>query len=243
MREELYENSKEYLNRWVISYADFVTILLALFIVMWSFSGGFDSIKNVDKVIIKQDFIIENLTKEKEKYGTISLRDFYLRRILRIYPVYYLVLLISFFFYEQMPSIGTISFNIALLPNIGRLFDGRWATSPQIWSIGVENMFYVFFPLILLLVSKKRILLLLAIMTSFFAILPHIIDYINVRTIRDDALSLFNNRFFFENKFDSLFIGCIIGFAFADNHMILKIFYNKCLYFSRVMNTFVKSFS
>lgn len=39
MRNDYYSNSKDYLNRWVISYADFVTMLLALFMVMWAVSG------------------------------------------------------------------------------------------------------------------------------------------------------------------------------------------------------------
>lgn len=170
------------------------------------------------------------LTKEKNKYGTISLKDFYLRRILRIYPVYYLVLVISFFFYEQIPSIGTISFNMAMLPNIGRLFDARWATSPQIWSIGVENSFYIFFPLILLVVPNKRIILFLLIMIIGLVLLPHVIDYVNVRTLQDEKISLLNNRFFLYNKFDSLFLGCLVGFAFAENHKILKFLYNKWLF-------------
>lgn len=172
------------------------------------------------------------LTKEKEKYGTISLRDFYLRRILRIWPVYYLVLIISFFFYEQIPSISTISFNVALIPQIGRLFDGRWATSPQIWSIGVENLFYIFFPLILLFVPNKRMLLVLLIIAIGFAILPYVIDFVNVRTVQNSALSLLNYRFFFQNKFDSLFVGCISGFALAENHKILRILYNKWLFYA-----------
>ena len=36
MRNDYYTNSKDYINRWVISYADFVTMLLALFIVMYA---------------------------------------------------------------------------------------------------------------------------------------------------------------------------------------------------------------
>jgi chemotaxis protein MotB len=38
MRKEYYTNSKDYINRWVISYADFVTMLLALFVVMYAVS-------------------------------------------------------------------------------------------------------------------------------------------------------------------------------------------------------------
>lgn len=38
MRNDYYTNSKDYINRWVVSYADFVTMLLALFMVMFAFS-------------------------------------------------------------------------------------------------------------------------------------------------------------------------------------------------------------
>ena len=36
MRENYYNNSKDYINRWLISYADLVTLLLALFLVMYA---------------------------------------------------------------------------------------------------------------------------------------------------------------------------------------------------------------
>lgn len=38
MRNDYYTNSKDYINRWVVSYADFVTMLLALFMIMYAFS-------------------------------------------------------------------------------------------------------------------------------------------------------------------------------------------------------------
>ena len=39
------------------------------------------------------------LTREFQKYKTISFKSFYLRRILRIWPLYYLVLFLSYFLY------------------------------------------------------------------------------------------------------------------------------------------------
>lgn len=36
MRNDYYINSKDYINRWIVSYADFVTMLLALFMVMYA---------------------------------------------------------------------------------------------------------------------------------------------------------------------------------------------------------------
>lgn len=38
MRNEYYVNSRDYINRWVVSYSDFVTMLLALFMVMYAVS-------------------------------------------------------------------------------------------------------------------------------------------------------------------------------------------------------------
>lgn len=84
------------------------------------------------------------LTKEKEKYGTISLKDFYIRRILRIYPLYYLILLLSSFFFISQPSTETVIYAVTLLPNVSHALGCGWSVSPQIWSIGVENLFYVF---------------------------------------------------------------------------------------------------
>jgi chemotaxis protein MotB len=66
MRQELYINSKDYINRWVISYADFVTILFALFIVMWALSGGVEIKTNKDKNL---------LTKAIEKAEVIAVKN------------------------------------------------------------------------------------------------------------------------------------------------------------------------
>lgn len=54
MRNDYYSNSNDYINRWVISYADFVTMLLALFMVMFAVNGMDSShVKNVNKSIEK----------------------------------------------------------------------------------------------------------------------------------------------------------------------------------------------
>ena len=43
MRNDYYTNSKDYINRWVVSYADLVTMLLALFMVMFAVSNAHNS--------------------------------------------------------------------------------------------------------------------------------------------------------------------------------------------------------
>ena len=129
------------------------------------------------------------------------------------------------------PHCKTVAFAVALLPNVSHALGCGWGSSPQIWSIGAENLFYIFFPLVMLFVPNKRMLLLLLIMTVGLAILPHAIDFVNIRTVQNEALLRFNQKFFFGNKFDSFLIGCMAGFAFAENHKLLKIIYNKWLFF------------
>ena len=59
MKKDYYSNSQEYINRWVLSYADFITMLLALFMVMYAMSQM--DVNNAQKYLSKA------FTKEKEQ--------------------------------------------------------------------------------------------------------------------------------------------------------------------------------
>ena len=150
----------------------------------------------------------------------------------RILPLYYLIILISYFLFEKAPDVKTIAFAVGLLPNVSHALECGWAVSPQIWSIGVENLFYLFFPLIMIVVPNKKMIPVLCILILGFAVFPHFVDYVNIRTIQNPQLAHFNQKFFYCSKFDSLLIGCLIGFVFAQNHSLLKVLYNKWLFFS-----------
>ena len=78
MKNDYYSYSKDYINRWVVSYADFITMLLALFMVLWAISGN--NIKKMNPELIKENFkqestnivtneqneVIKELSKNKE---------------------------------------------------------------------------------------------------------------------------------------------------------------------------------
>ena len=72
----------------------------------------------------------------------------------------------------------------------------------------------------------------LGILIVGLSILPHFVDYVNIRTLQNPQLAHFNQKFFYGNKFDSLLIGCLTGFAFAQDHSLVKVLYNKWLFFS-----------
>lgn len=57
MRNDYYSNSKDYINRWVVSYADLITMLLALFMVLFALSQNVT--KSQAKIISETSAIAE----------------------------------------------------------------------------------------------------------------------------------------------------------------------------------------
>ena len=67
MKNEYYSNSNDYINRWVVSYADLVTMLLALFMIMFATSSmGDTKVKDVNKSIQKV-FASKEVIQQEEK--------------------------------------------------------------------------------------------------------------------------------------------------------------------------------
>lgn len=86
---------------------------------------------------------------EKEKFGTINIKAFYIRRILRIWPLYYLYLLIAllliyFFKLEELP--GSVFYYVFLCANIPFFMATELPLIGHYWSLGVEEQFYLFWP-------------------------------------------------------------------------------------------------
>lgn len=106
------------------------------------------------------------LFKEKEKYGKVYIGSFYLRRLLRIWPLYYFVLILVFFVlpmieYPEVPGLNIksdfydrLTLFSFLLPNVSKAFYDFVPYGGIMWSVGVEEQFYLIWPLILS-ISKK----------------------------------------------------------------------------------------
>jgi peptidoglycan/LPS O-acetylase OafA/YrhL len=100
------------------------------------------------------------LLAEKERFNTIDIKKFYIRRVLRIWPLYYLVIIIGLFVMPHIPFFHIPEFTqqvhyrfgikialyFLLLPN---LVNNLYAYMPyiaQAWSIGIEEQFYYIWP-------------------------------------------------------------------------------------------------
>ena len=94
------------------------------------------------------------LLEERATFGSISLRSFYYRRILRIWPLYYLnlILCIIILRYSGIPTPGLVYYFV-MAANVPNMTGHEIFLLGHYWSIGVEEQFYVFWPLV---VSNTR---------------------------------------------------------------------------------------
>jgi peptidoglycan/LPS O-acetylase OafA/YrhL len=141
-------------------------LLVVLFHAGLGFSGGF---VGVDVFFVLSGFLITGLlVRELDATGTISLAQFYARRVRRLLPAAILVLsvtlLLSIAFVPPLllPGVaGDVAAAAAYVSNIGfalqatDYFAAGQVPSPVLhfWSLGVEEQFYLFWPAILLLVA------------------------------------------------------------------------------------------
>jgi peptidoglycan/LPS O-acetylase OafA/YrhL len=99
------------------------------------------------------------LLREKEQYGTVNLRAFYIRRMLRIWPLYFFGLAIGCtvaVFVDKRPHDLALFAAFALM--VGNWLAILWRTSNPmlpLWSISVEEQFYLFCPLVIRRLSRR----------------------------------------------------------------------------------------
>ncbi len=112
----------------------------------------------VDFFFILSGFlIIYLLLVEKSTTGTINMKNFYLRRVLRIFPLYYLIILISFFFIAKVGDNIDWSKFLYFWGNFWMIGKNSWtiASLNPLWSINIEEHFYLFIPALVLLIPIK----------------------------------------------------------------------------------------
>ena len=157
------------------------------------------------------------LLKEKEITNKIDIKSFYIRRILRIWPLYYLIVLFGFFIFPILKSyFGYIPLETAdpllcstFLNNFDRMHHIPDASVLAIlWSIAIEEQFYLVWPLLLYFIRPdfyKYIFLNIIFISTLFRIIYINEISIEVHTlgvIADMAIGglgafmiLFNSRF------------------------------------------------
>ena len=173
----------------------------------------------VDVFFVISGFLISTIIFQNLELGTFSFPDFYKRRVKRIFPALSLVLLASFVCgwfvllpadYKQLgkhmaAGAGFVS-NFAFWNESG-YFDSGSKLKPllHLWSLGIEEQYYIFWPFIVLYAWKRKISLFkvcLVLLALSFAI--------NVFTAKNNAVAAFYSPL---SRFWELLIGSVLAYS------------------------------
>ena len=153
--------------------------------------GGFIG---VDIFFVISGYLISTIIFENLDRGSFSFREFYVRRIKRIFPALIVVLLACFAFgwfalladeFNQLgkhiaAGAGFVS-NIVLWGEAG-YFDNSAETKPllHLWSLGIEEQFYIVWPLLLWFAWKRKFnLLTIAVLIAIISLALNIKGILN----------------------------------------------------------------
>ncbi|MEW6469829.1 MAG: acyltransferase [Bacteroidota bacterium] len=180
------------------------------------------------------------LIAEKDNTGTISIKKFYIRRILRIWPLYYLLILLAFF---VLPHFGFLDIewlkgpfrenfwpllvlNLFMLPNLALALDTRYPVphAGQAWSIGVEEQFYLIWPVIVKF--SRRFLVLLLVLTGGIVVAKAGILFLSEGHAHNSFIGVIK-EFAAMSKIECMSIGAFGAyFLYTQNKRIMILVFN-----------------
>ncbi len=173
------------------------------------------------------------LVKEKAASGRIAIRRFYIKRVLRIWPVYFANLLFAAFILPLLISPHTYALFGAANPHLNPhtfwyfvFFAGNIAqglgigfTSLSIgvlWSVGVEEQFYLVWPWIVKWFSTKRLILMTLALISLSLLYKYLFGddrignyYLPWSVGMDLAFGALLGIFFFQKKYREIVLGAL----------------------------------
>lgn len=177
-------------------------------------------------------FLITYLLQIEKDKQEINIKKFYLRRILRIWPLYYLyliaVLITLIVFKNEFVSFYKLIFYVFFAANIPFIFNFSLPFLHHFWSIGVEEQFYSFWPWIIKKVKNNLVLILIGLIflqNCIRVVLWYFYPFTPIAT------------FSVVNRFDCMMIGGLGAILYLNkNVLFLKIIDNV---YSQFMALFI----
>lgn len=174
---------------------------------------------------------------EKEKTGTIAIKKFYMRRILRIWPLYFLLVLLGFFILPMFESLHipflepsfhknfyfNLFFFLIMLPNLAFSLYPAVPHIGHLWSIGVEEQFYLAWPVIIK--KSGKILETLITLVGLLVIVKLAVLYLCQSYPNSDSLRSIK-KLIAMSKFECMAIGGIGAYLYHNKKNVIS-FVNK----------------
>lgn len=189
------------------------------------------------------------LLTELDQTGSISLRKYFLRRILRIWPGYYLLLAMAFVAYLIFPlmSIPGVSENYYqdtlfsssvlcfgfFLPHIPTFFSPSPPYIHQTYTIGIEEQFYLVWGMIFLFfrLHHKRLIFFLAISVALLELWHYSYHSLYGRPVSGTSLSYLSGAVTYMkySRITTFAIGAFFAYAYIKKASWLRIYSMRSL--------------
>lgn len=194
----------------------------------------------VNLFFVLSGFLITNLLiNEKQRTNTISVLNFYKRRVLRIWPLYLFLCLLSFFILPHISFFNIEGLSdklddnfiiklvlyVFFLPNLALGLFPAIPYASQMWSIGFEEQFYLFWPWFVKKIKKIRLVILLI---PLVFVTLNILVYLFFKDFLTQ-LNLYESvRYLFDfPSYDSIAIGCGFAYIVENKNKLLAFLFQK----------------
>jgi peptidoglycan/LPS O-acetylase OafA/YrhL len=140
------------------------------------------------------------LLKEIDANGHLDLKQFYLRRALRLFPVFYAV-------WGLCRLAGPFAGSWATFFYMGDYYHAltqRYNILTSAWSLGVEEKFYLLWPVILARVERTKLMKILCVLLVAEPVYRSVLSALGHRAY---------TWFAFDTRFDAILVGCMIAMA------------------------------
>lgn len=165
--------------------------------------------------IISGFLITHLLVKEEQKHGKISIKSFYIRRSLRIFPAFYSLLFVYFLFQQfGVITVNKVAWLSSLTYTKYLFLSGDWFTA-HFWSLSIEEHFYLLWPFVFVYAKGQR-----KTVACLFILIPIFSRFL---VLKNTSPTVFHELSIF-NRMDSLGIGCLLALnyeysmAFVEKH-------------------------
>lgn len=150
------------------------------------------------------------LLEEKRNFNKVSFPNFYIRRILRIWPLYYFLVLIGLV--VNWPDAKPFGLSIFFLPNLAFALKLLPAIFDPIWSIGTEEQFYIFHPHFFRFKTTRQIFNALFIFMVLFLAMVQIIRHFQHANDWIGALAILT----YYMRFDNMMLGALVAVLYYN---------------------------